>query len=460
MSESKKISKWKKARRRIRDAIKGIFIKQKSLGKLELMTGNTSHAFYDEKDRSVPRFSYRRLQHDLSNKSGDSERAAILDNFLLQIEQEGSKGDFLKFKWLLPNYLRRDLKASESNRIEAVFAQRRHRRNRRYMDVYPHCSDEFSLDPNFFDATLGVSGAPVISKATSVFTLGSCFARNIAVFLQSQGYNAIPFPLAEDLNSPLSNAKMLSVAIAAPEKQRCYLRTWVTALSPDVSVSTIEKIVDQEITRLETLVQLIKSADFIVITVGNVFDFFITPDAGDIAPEVPVAPKFFRIAASEDINVRSSVSAKLKANGAVFRMGSFAEAKMALCTLRETIMTINPEAHCVFTLSPVPLDSAIGVEKSLPYGSIELDCISKSTLRTALNEFFADRKDNDPKLYYFPSFEIVRWIGSMLTIPAFGYEDAAARHVSSDILNAVYGYFLQKFGVPAATSINETTPPL
>lgn len=405
------------------------------------------HSFYNEKDRSVPRFAYRRLQRALSLATDTVQRAKAIDGFLSAIEAQGSKGDFLKFKWTLPNYLRQELDAAELARVDQELAQRRSKRNRRYIEVYPHCADEFSLDESFLDATLGTVGAPVIAKSTQVFTIGSCFARNIAVFLQEKGYSAEAFRLAEDINSPLSNAKMLSVATASSAAQTDYLRHWLAILNPDESAANVERLVERELARLKRLLEAIRTANFIIVTVGNTFDFFVEPDAQDIAPEIPVAPKFFKVSDSEDVDKRGAVSSHLKAHGAKFRMATFAEARKSLEILHSTIRSVNSRAHCVFTLSPVPIDSAIGVEKTVPYGAIELDCISKSTLRAALNEVFAELSAIDGKFHYFPSFEIVRWIGAMLPIPVFGLEDAASRHVSSDILNAVYGYFLRKYGV-------------
>jgi hypothetical protein len=344
----------------------------------------------------------------------------------------------------------------ETATVELVFSERRRRRNHRLIEVYPHCSDEFSLEPAFLDAVLNVQGAPLISTDTRVFTIGSCFARNIAVFLSSQGYNAHSFPLAEDLNSPLSNAKMLSIAIADEDAQSDYLVYWLSRLQPHESPVAIKKQVARERARLHELIEALSAAQVIVVTIGNIFDFFLMDQANDISPDIPVAPKFFHIWQSEDVGTRGTVSKNLKTAGAIFRMATYAETLVALERLRGAILAVNPEAFCIFTLSPVPFDSAVGLERTIPCGAMELDCVSKSTLRTALHEFFGTRAGLDPKLLYFPSFEIVRWIGAMSPGPTFGAEDAASRHVSAHILNAVYRYFLLKFGKGATPNAVES----
>jgi GSCFA family len=450
----KEISFWRQGGRRLRHLARSVLFIRAARNKDLLLLPRADHApmlsFYDEKDRALPRFVYRRLWRALGNAANEAERRAAIEDFRRTVEEQPSKGDFLKLKWCLPDYLRDELDESERAPIDLSLEQRRSKRNRRYIEVYPTCADEFSLHPDFLNAAFHAPGAPVVSRTSKVFTLGSCFARNIAVFLESKGYDAEACALAEDLTTPLSNARMLAVAAATPQQQRAYIKSWLRALEPDENESNIGQFVDREIARLSGLVTSIRTADLVIVTIGSIFDFFIEPDPNDIAPEIPVAPRFFGELHDEDVAARGAVGARLKARGAKFRMATFAEAKAAIARLYETIRRINPDVFCVLTLSPVPIDSAIGVEKALPYGAIELDCISKSTLRAALHELFAEWSASDPNLRYFPSYEIVRWVGSMLSIPNFGFEDAASRHVSAEILNAVYSLFLRKFGAPAA----------
>jgi hypothetical protein len=444
---------WRKAVKRVRGRI-GL-----GAGQPKLANPNAKDpaavAFYDAKDRDVPRFVYRRLLHEVRSASGPEQRASAIAAALAEIKANGAKGDFVKMKWVVPAYLRANLTPAELAQFDAELAQRRARRNPRYREVYPHCADEFVLDPSFLDATLASRAAPAITPATRIITLGSCFARNIAVYLKSNGYRAEVFPLAEDLNSPMSNAKMLAVATAAPSARAAYLKHWMTILLPGEDASAVDRAAAKESEKLDQLVASIREAEFVIVTAGNVFDFFLRPAEGDVAPQIPVAPKFLRSSNTEDMELRNSSAAALKGAGAVFRMANFAETTASLRALHAAIRTINPHAHFLFTLSPVPIDSAIGVETAMPLGAMELDCVSKSTLRAALHELYAEWAASDPKAYYFPSFEIVRWIGAMLPIPIFGNEDAAARHVSSDILNAVYGHFLSKFGVKAESRAAE-----
>ena len=54
-----------------------------------------------------------------------------------------------------------------------------------------------------------------------------------------------------------------------------------------------------------------------------------------------------------------------------------------------------------------------------------------------------------PDVVYWPSFEIVRWLGPHLPRPPFAEEDGKTRHVSLWVRDLIIGLFLEYFG-PAA----------
>jgi len=415
--------------------------------------------FYSGKSSDLPRLVYRRLMSRLNGVEDAAKRANAIDDFLKEINDGQSKGDYQKLKWAMPDYLASLLNDDERSKIETSLLRLRERRNRRMMLVYPHCSDEFSLHSSFIDSVFDGNPFPVISPKTRVFTLGSCFARNIAVFLQGKGYNANAFMQAEDLNSPLSNSKMFAVATLEPTARKSFLAQWIDVLNPGMTKGAREAMIEQENARLLALVAEVKQADVIVVTVGNTLDFFLDDAVDQRDGAGNVAPKFLALLQSEDVSKRSGYAKRLKDSGANFRMANYAEAREALRNLHGVIRGINADALCIFTLSPVPMDSAIGLTTGYGYGAIEVDTISKSTLRAALFELFEDWSKSSPRTHYFPSFEIVRWIGSMLNGPAFGMEDAASRHVSAQLLSNVYAFFLRKYAEPDASPADATRRP-
>jgi len=238
---------------------------------------------------------------------------------------------------------------------------------------------------------------------------------------------------------------MLAICAADPAMRRDYVDHWINALYTEEANLDYAAIVEDELAKLEALTTAMRDSEFLIVTCGNVLDYFLKADADAGAPGPRVAPKFLSIANNEDINARGQLTARLKQLGAEFRLGSHAEVGAALNSLYHAIRSINPRANLLLTLSPIPIDSALGIQHPGKLGAVEIDCISKSLLRVALDELLEAQR-GDTKLHYFPSFEIVRWIAPGIDGRVFGNEDAASRHVSQNILAGVYDYFLQKFG--------------
>src|SRR5690348_3297256 len=132
--------------------------------------------FYAGKPSSLPRFVYRRLAKALQ---GDpAGRAQALDAAVEELTG-GHDPDLRKFKFVLPDYLKRLLTVEEVQDLQARLAQRRSRAAQLKL-VYPHAADEFSLDPAFLTAVLDMGHGPTLAAPARFFTIGSCFARNIA----------------------------------------------------------------------------------------------------------------------------------------------------------------------------------------------------------------------------------------------------------------------------------------
>ena len=56
-----------------------------------------------------------------------------------------------------------------------------------------------------------------------------------------------------------------------------------------------------------------------------------------------------------------------------------------------------------------------------------------------------------PGVHYWPSFEIVRWIGAH-TGPVFGIDDGAQFHVSEALIGRITSQFIETFKVEEPTS--------
>ncbi|MBE0630605.1 MAG: GSCFA domain-containing protein, partial [Burkholderia vietnamiensis] len=65
---------------------------------------------------------------------------------------------------------------------------------------------------------------------------------------------------------------------------------------------------------------------------------------------------------------------------------------------------------------------------------------SKSTLRVVAHEFVT----SNPDVIYWPSFEIVRWLGGHVG-PFYGNDDDAALHVGDHVVKAITDSFIEHF---------------
>jgi GSCFA family len=96
----------------------------------------------------------------------------------------------------------------------------------------------------------------------------------------------------------------------------------------------------------------------------------------------------------------------------------------------------------VLTLSPVPLKGTFrGIS------SLSADCVSKSVLRVAIDQVISEGHRG---VYYWPSFEIVKWAGVHLAWPAYGLDDGKTRHVTRRLVAEIVDAFVESFFLPEA----------
>ena len=191
-------------------------------------------------------------------------------------------------------------------------------------------------------------------------------------------------------------------------------------------------IKNQKIKEIFDLKNNILESNKLIITLGNTIDFYIKKNSQDI-----LAPKFISLA-SEDINKKTLAYSRMSKSGAYLRMSTFNETKKYILDIYQSLRKTSSDLDILFTVSPVPLDNVIGIKNSSEINALEMDCISKSTIRSALHELMtSDIFLNDRNIYYLPSYEIIRWIAPMIGLPVFGIEDASSRHVSNIYLNTV-----------------------
>lgn len=240
---------------------------------------------------------------------------------------------------------------------------------------------------------------PIFSHKSIIRTQGSCFAEHIHKELVSQELKSRYFQFYETINSPLANRIFFDLIVT---ENPLYKHPIHEKLFPLRTVTGIR--------------QLLKNEDIFIFTVGVAGGWY---DKSGHIPVINPDPKDLDNFKFRWLNVDQNIK----------------EIKKII----ENLKTINPNIKIVITLSPVPLSKAFGYDSP-----IVADCLSKSTLRIAIFEAIRGYLKD---VYYWPSFEIVRWLGSH-TNPVFGIDDGVARHVAKENIEIITKLFVKYFFMP------------
>lgn len=250
---------------------------------------------------------------------------------------------------------------------------------------------------------------PLLDRSSVIRTQGSCFAENLHNAIQNWGFNSRHLSFSEAVNSPLANRIF-------------YDR--VAGQSHILHHPTHDRLFPEG--ALVPLRQEIKEENLLVFTVG------LAGCWHDLDGRVPII----------DVNPNDMSNAS-------FQWLSAQQNAEQLSAILDTLHVLNPNLHVVLTLSPVPLNRAFGEPSA-----VVADCLSKSTLRVAIAEVMDNAR---PNVSYWPSFEIVRWLGAHLP-PVFGTDDGLSRHVSKDLVDLIVHLFMKYYaGVEEPDEFSESS---
>ena len=267
---------------------------------------------------------------------------------------------------------------------------------------YPQHRDVFNdLDGAIRDYVLcGYARDEILADRDAiVVTQGSCFARNLAASLARLGARVAHLNVNEFINTTVANAVFFEHVFKRDERDPLLRRVFAEIVSP---------------AQVAEFRELVAGCAAFVLTIG-------------------VAPCWFEKATGE------LVLQPDKGRFADFEMRTTTPAWNAANIVRviDAIRTVNRTATIFLTLSPAPLNYSFEFTST-----IVGDCLSKSVLRVAINEVLSAKPAG---VRYWPSFEVVRWVGSHLG-PVFGAEDNHPRHVSEFIVDAIVRSFIEAHG--------------
>ena len=238
-----------------------------------------------------------------------------------------------------------------------------------------------------------IPAEPLLETKGNVVTIGSCFAAELRHFLTSAGLSSNSFWIPSGLNNTFALRDFLSWVITGEETSTGYRYERNT----DGSVSDWTPEYQREF-----YLEQFKSASAFVFTLG----------LAEIWQDQQTKKVFWR-------GIPESIFDEKRH---LFRLSSVSENSENILDIVKLLRQINPESPVIFTLSPVPLKASFQGQACLT-----ADCVSKSTLRVALHEALLTTPENT---YYWPSFEIIKWLGCHLPYPVYGTDDNVVRHVS------------------------------
>lgn len=276
---------------------------------------------------------------------------------------------------------------------------------------YPESGDLYSDIPKLIREHFlvgHVPNAPILSDKDTVITLGSCFARELRFFLGRYGLSSATFWIPSGLNNTFAILDFVSWCVTGRETEKGYR----------YDREDDGKILEWKPTAEQKAYQnYFATAGAIVFTLG----------LAEVWEDTLNGNVFWR-------GVPEKIYDEKRHN---FRLSSVQENTENIQKIIELIRTVNKEAPIIFTLSPVPLKATFN-----NYSCASADCISKSTLRLALHDALKREYKN---IFYFPSFEIVKWLGCSIPFMAFGAEDGLSRHVSRYFVINILKEFVRHF---------------
>lgn len=255
---------------------------------------------------------------------------------------------------------------------------------------------------------------PLLETTDNIVTLGSCFANNLRMYLQRVGCSSDNFWIPNPLTTTHAMLDFISWCVTGRETVRGFR----------YEIDLAESVPDQA-----EILRYLRNASAYVLTFG----------LAEIWEDRVTGHVFWRGIPKDSFDEDRHV----------FRVTTVEENEQNIVEIVDLIRTVSPDAVIVLTLSPVALRATFR-----EISCVTADSVSKSTLRVALNGVMSRRL---PNVYYWPSFEIVRWLGPHRSTPSFGIRARDARHVDEELVALIVDLFVESFYRSAPGSASTET---
>ncbi|KQY08513.1 hypothetical protein ASE23_29490 [Rhizobium sp. Root73] len=260
-----------------------------------------------------------------------------------------------------------------------------------------------------------------VTTETPIVAFGSCFATNISDYLHRRGYNVLTKKENQAYITQMGDGLVNTSAILQQ-----FEWAWLNKV-PKGDLwhgFKAEEFGYDEAVRSDTK-SLLDAAELFIITLGLSEIWY-----DDLTGEV-----FWRAVPKDSYDPTRHK----------FRVATHAETVQNLEAIYALIRQFRPEAHILFSVSPIPLTATFR-----PVSCLTADAVSKAVIRGALDEFLRGRSA-DPALHYMPSYEaVIRLFNNQWHVDR--------RHVLQPVLNFNMQMFEAFYCTPGITqeALNST----
>jgi hypothetical protein len=275
---------------------------------------------------------------------------------------------------------------------------------------FPKSQAEFSNLRHIIDSYVlpgYVPPAPMFDATSSVLMMGSCFAQNLRNYLAERGLQSDWMFVPPGLNNTFALRNFIDWCVHGERSTDAY---WYDQHEQGGALKW-EPAIEHQAYR-----KVLSTMSGLVLTVGLAEVWYDAHGGGVFWRGVPQS-------------IYDPGRHKC-------RVSSVAENRENLSYIVRSLHALRPNLPIIITLSPVPLKATFDAPSIFT-----ADCVSKSILRVAIHELL---EEGHPNLHYWPSFEMVRWLGSHVPGPMFG-EDGNTRHVNRDAVRLIIEAFIRHY---------------
>lgn len=283
--------------------------------------------------------------------------------------------------------------------------------SRKVTHFFPPKQTDFANLPKLIEDFVVAGWAPkqpIFNSGSSILTMGSCFAQELRNHLREKGLTSDWMFVPPGLNNTFALRNFIEWCVTGDRGSDAY---WYEETS-DGKASKWEPQNEADNYR-----NVLSRTDGIVLTIGLAEVWYDLGTGGVFWRGIP--------------------KSMYDPERHVCKISTVAENVDNLQRILHLIRSLRPDVPIVISLSPVPL-------KATTSGSscITSDSVSKSVLRVALHEFFSSVSDQNVR--YWPSYEMVKWLGPHLPYALFG-EDGNTRHVNRGMVKAIVDSFCNHY---------------